>query len=297
MINIFVLINDSREAIAVVFWFCLGRAYRKRGFCEWGPETVLCKWTIAHVFTHTLTHMRCKDSHVVLWGRKLICQRPFRGSKNTWTGPVSGSTSGAVRLPALFMYLRVLCSVCCFCVAVVVVHVSIHTTWSHTWLAPAEVGNITARASWEREKRKILPTNRYMRVCEHVCMCVCICVCVEGANCAWRGLIWFSARASPSPSPNTYSNPHVKRAAHLFAFSLRQTLVGYAHLREPREPRQENRDKRTENRVPCVIHNNSKPYVKHNILVLRAIQTQISFQIRNLCFQLECLKNCATNTK
>lgn len=55
MINIFVLINDSRKAIAVVFWFCLGRAYRKRGFCEWGFETVLCKWRITHTCTHTHT--------------------------------------------------------------------------------------------------------------------------------------------------------------------------------------------------------------------------------------------------
>lgn len=238
--------------------------------------------------------MHCKDFHVVLWGRKLICQRPFRGSQNTWTGPVSVSAARCSPLTcsAYILACAVLCLLfrcCCFyccCTCVNTYNMITHL------ISTCRLETLR-REQVEREERSCPQTDTCVCVC--VCECVFACVCVEGANCAWRGLLWFSASTAPSPSINTYSNPHVKRAAHLFAFSLRQTLVGYAHLREPREPRQENREPCSENRVPCVIHNNSKPYVKHNIL--RAIHTQISFQIRNLCFQLECLKNCATNTK
>lgn len=235
------LINDSREAIAVVFWFCLGRAYRKRGFREWDPETVLCKWRNAH--THT--HMRCKDSHVVLWGRKLICQRPFRGSQNTWTGPVSVSTARCSPLTcsAYILACAVLCLLfrcCCFyccCPCVNTYNMITHL------ISTCRLETLR-REQVEREERSCPQTDTCVCVC--VCECVFAWVCVEGANCAWRGLLWFSASTAPSPSTNTYSNPYVKRAAHLFAFSLRQTLVGYAHLREPREPRQENRE-------PCAV--------------------------------------------
>lgn len=206
--------------------------------------------------THSHTHMRYKDSHVVLWGRKLICQRPFRGSKNTWTGPVSGSTSGAVPLPALFIYLRVLCSVCCFCVAVVVlvvVHVSIHTTWSHTWLAPAEVRNIAARASWERVERKILPTNRYMSVCEHVCvrMFVSMCVCRGCKLCLARAALVLCLCLSLTLFDHIFQST----CEACCAFICIQFASNARRVRAPqRTQRTETREQRQENREPCAVY-------------------------------------------
>lgn len=202
------------------------------------PETVLCKWRIAHANKHKHARTLYEAANwsvsghfgAVKWKYLNRSQVHFRCSSPTCAHC------------ALFIYLRVLHSPS--------LSLSVCTYNMITHLI------ITCRACHisQREEAAIL----------HVCVCVYLHVCsrVEGANSAWRGLLYlYSPPLSPSRTrTRTHSHTHIPIhmwsvlaacCAYLFAFSLRQTLDSYAHLRnQKREPC-------TVYRVPRVHNNNT----------------------------------------
>lgn len=120
-----------------------------------------------------------------------------------------------------------------------------------------------------------------------VCVCVCICMCVAASRVQTVHGESCSNSIRHLSLPHAHAHTHIPIhmwsvladcCAYLFAFSLRQTLDSYVHLRnQKREPC-------TVYRVPRVHNNNTITTIANHMW--NTIYAPISFQIRNLCFQL-----------
>lgn len=141
-------------------------------------------------------------------------------------------------LCALFIYLRALSlSLCVF----------VHTTWSHTWLAPAQVVKF-AGSEKEREKKS---ERAKQAAILHVWVCVCVLLRVQTV----RGLLYlYLPPLSPSHThtlTHAHPDPHVKRAGSLLRIYL-HSVCGQRSTRTRAPPKRRERD--SDNRVPCTVY-------------------------------------------